>query len=299
MKKLLAILGAATLLFATACDNSAGTDPVPAPTVNVGTLSDLPATRAEYSPASEAEAYAMVEDVIYGIMSLAEGEEEPETSISGARATTSETIPVNFVSEDGKITLSGSMTHSMTMPDENSNYTANVWYNDVIAMRANANIAGTLNEATVLDKRGTYTVTGKFGLIQDTDVNADMRMNYAQGDEKPTPEINMDMAIALQYGIAFSILRDNDVGARFMLTYTGAAGFKDVDMEGILNIDMEAAMEELASKTATLTTYDDEGEVLFTQSIPLSELPGLSELFESEYDEGGEGEDLPEPMSVR
>jgi len=279
MKRVLAILGAVTVLFAFGCANPVSDDVSENPTVNVGSAADIPASEATSSPADAATSQAMFADMMQGLMYSMDSESASlDSRVSVARATETESKPFSYVSEDGNINITGSMTATNTYPEETFMPTANTTYNDIIVMAYALDLAGTLNGAVITggDVGSNYTVSGKIGEIMSLNMNVDITTgtDLVEGTDATS---NMDMSMSLKYGAALSIRRNDGIGARFFITYDGSAGLSNYSITTISEEegpDMEGVITELTRKTATLQVYTDEGTLIHSASLPLVSLPG-------------------------
>ncbi|NLJ10819.1 MAG: hypothetical protein GX438_10840 [Treponema sp.] len=155
-----------------------------------------------------------------------------------ARATESQTTPLDYTLTigGGTITITGSMTTSVTSPDES------------------------------FEPQPNHTYNGK--------VISNMQMNYNMDvatDSNSSPvSMDMDLAMGVQAGYAISVKRSDGAGAKFILSYAFNYSKNNINMMSESDLsDLQTALE---SKQATLKVYDDNNELKYSISLSLDEI---------------------------
>lgn len=268
MKKLLPIIGVVGLLFAFAgCSTESGDSGPEAP--EVMDADELPATGGT-EPASEDAALTLFNDALLAFSSAMEDETEMEsvkTRLS-ARATRSDSGNIDWSGSygGGTVNMTGSYSSSITYPDalENGTATPNTWY--AISAQFGFDLSGTVENVDVSDYDYSYTISGEVEENLDADMDIDLMFD-SFGDPA---DMRGDMSADIEYGVAFSVLRSDGVGAKFVITFAASAS-QGLDEEGT------------AVAAGTLTVYNDANNVVFTIDVDLDdleslELPGLDDI---------------------
>ena len=120
-------------------------------------------------------------------------------------------------------------------------------------------LKGKVTDVTVSDLDYDYTVNGKM----DIDIDYSLDFDMIVGSSTAIMNMNMDYSYAFKYGVAYSVLRSDGVGAKFVIAFYKAGGDTNVTM---VDEDLFAGM---AGDTAELTVYNDANEVIFEGDVSL------------------------------
>lgn len=188
-----------------------------------------------------------------------------------ARATESQTTPLDYTLTigGGTITITGSMTTSVTSPDESFEPQPNHTYNDIVKATIKLQETDAISHVTLPetgDPTYTYTYNGK--------VISNMQMNYNMDvatDSNSSPvSMDMDLSMGVQAGFAISVKRSDGAGAKFILSYAFDYSKNNINMMSESDLsDLQTALE---SKQATLKVYDDNNELKYSISLSLDEI---------------------------
>jgi len=149
-------------------------------------------------------------------------------------------------------------------------------YNDVMKSDIDFKVNGTMTNLELTDPDNTTKKYKVSGTIKH-EMTLDISMSVVIGGTAPaltfTPSGNFNMSVDMES--AYTIVRLSDgVGARFTLTYSDSNS---------TTISPETAGQEKNNgmgdptcgyfeKTAKLTAYDDSGNILYKNDVPLSEI---------------------------
>jgi len=267
MKNAIVFLVVLTAFTVFACSYSSSEDELEAP--DMGTASEL-ADNSGTPPADEAAAKALYVDSLNAFGSTMSAEGTGGKGIAGKGTTTkSMTIDWTASAGGGTVNVTGSMDSALTSPDETFAPVVGQTYNDLYKAVVSAIVNGSFLGITVSSETHSYTISGK--ATEDLDLNANLDMTVVA---KETFEYNLDLSYSLIFGFAFSVLRDDGVGAKFIVSYAGS--IEKNDIEDVTDSDALARMmAELQAKKATLRVYDaDSDELLQTVQIGLDEIGG-------------------------
>ncbi len=264
MKKALSLLGAAALaVLVLSCT---GPD-TPAKIYNAPSMpgaTELSASGATSSPADQTAAVDLYGETMGAVGDFL-GSLTASRALYSAKATTPigpETISYSGIGPngDGTVTVNGTMSGSLTMPDDMS---APGTYH----MSEVLNVAVTASITNASFDYGIHTYTITSGSLDVTeDVNLDIDLVIA-ADSSCTASMDLEFGIA--YGTTFSVRRDDGLGAKFVLTY--GAGYNVADLS--VDADFETALASyLSSENVTLSVYDDANALIYSGSIPLDQL---------------------------
>ncbi len=261
MKKSIAVFSSLSLLaLLAACSLDGGKDKGPeAP--DVMDASELPATGGT-QPTTESEALEIFNGALLAFSSAMEDETEMEsvkTRLS-ARATQSDSGNIDWSGSygGGTVNMTGSYSSSINYPDalENGTATPNTWYS--ISAQFGFDLSGTVENVEVSDYDYSYTLSGEVKENLDADMDIDLMFD-SLGD---LADMRGEMSADIEYGVAFSVLRNDGVGAKFVITFAASAS-QDLGDEGT------------AIAAGTLTVYNDANNVVYTIDVDLDDLEGL------------------------
>jgi len=190
-----------------------------------------------------------------------------------ARATVSQTTPLDYILNigGGTITITGSMTTSVTSPDDSFEPQPNHTYNDIVKATIKLQETDAISHVT-LPKTGdpTYTYNGK--------VISNMQMNYnmdvATDSNGEPASMDMDLSMGVQAGYAISVKRSDGAGAKFILSYAFNYSKNNINMMSVSDLsDLQTdLLTALKSKQATLKVYDDNDNLKYSISLSLDEI---------------------------
>ena len=86
--------------------------------------------------------------------------------------------------------------------------------------------------------------------------------------------MNIDFSYSQNYGTAFSVRRDDGVGAKFMITFSKALAKSNLTTENMY--DFSNLFTDLSAETADLKVYDDANVLVGDYDVPLTELGDLA-----------------------
>ena len=189
-----------------------------------------------------------------------------------ARATESQTTPLDYTLTigGGTITITGSMTTSVTSPDESFVFKPNTTYNDIAKATIKLQETDAISHVTLPETGDTtYTYNGK--------VISNMQMNYNMDvatDSNSSPvSMDMDLAMGVQAGYAISVKRSDGAGAKFILSYAFDYSKNNINVDFLSDsLDLSDLQTALESKQATLKVYDDNNELKYSISLSLDEI---------------------------
>jgi hypothetical protein len=281
MKKLVPIISVISLLFTVAACSSGGAgggDSGPeAP--EVMEASELPSFSGTV-PADEADALALFNGAIYSFQNALDDDGIEESRLKG-RATVpfEDTISwheTNYNGDGtGTIDITGTISGSTTMPDDDFSPQPNTSYNNLVRMLLNMNVEGELGAVTFHNYYDghEYTISGEMIMNVDIDLNIDFITSSSDYD------VNMDFSYEQEYGVAYSVSRDDGAGAKFVITFAAEIDESNIDMTTFDEEEgFDAAFAELQNETATLTVYDNSNNIVHEMEVPLSELEGTLSL---------------------
>ncbi|MFZ5366863.1 MAG: hypothetical protein ACOZCE_01340 [Spirochaetota bacterium] len=185
-----------------------------------------------------------------------------------ARATESQTTPLDYTLTigGGTITITGSMTTSVTSPDESFVFKPNTTYNDIAKATIKLQETDAISNVTLPESGApTYTYNGK--VVSNVQINYNMDVVT---DSNVYPSMDMDLAMGVQAGFAISVKRSDGAGAKFILSYAFNYSKNNINMMSESDLsDLQTALE---SKQATLKVYDDNNELKYSISLSLDEI---------------------------
>ena len=268
MKKLLLLfLCILTLSLFTGCD-FLGDEDFSAPEVMAP--SELPASSATSYPSGEAESLSLISDAMEYFYIAMNNQFSASPNQKGTVTTTS---LLNWQGNlgAGTVDFSGTLVDTETGPEDDFTPQANTTYNDLIRYATNLELAGTITGATVSDGLNTYTLNGE--IISDTEL--DMNVDVITGSS--TVDINMDLSVRQRYGMAMTVLRDDGVGAKYILTFACDFGKNNITLENPMEL-FEEFGNQLENQTATLLVYNDNNEEIGRYSCSLMDLSLVTNL---------------------
>jgi len=217
-------------------------------------------TGATSAPATAADAQALYTDSLGALSSFIGsnvGATNSRLSRANARKTTSDTksLTENIPSSNGgSVDLVGSYTETSTFPDDTETFQPNHTYSWNYSM--DGNVTGTMNSVKVKKGIHTYTICGTLKETQASNVNFDYKTGATQ-DATGSGTLSFSFGIGL--GTAVSVVREDGLGAKFVISYAANYGKDDISLSEDSN-EMVAAEKELEDylkqQTATLTVYD-------------------------------------------
>ncbi|MEW6564913.1 MAG: hypothetical protein AB1404_05360 [Spirochaetota bacterium] len=186
-----------------------------------------------------------------------------------ARATESQTTPLDYTLTigGGTITITGSMTTSVTSPDESFEPQPNHTYNDIFKFAITGNEIEAISNVTLPESGApTYTYNGK--VVSNVQIN--YNMDVVTDSNGYLTSMDMDLAMGVQAGFAISVKRSDGAGAKFILSYAFNYSKNNINMMSESDLsDLQTALE---SKQATLKVYDDNNELKYSISLSLDEI---------------------------
>lgn len=248
-------------LILVGCSSSGGggDDSISAP--SLPDVSTITITGASSAPDSETAAQTLYTDSLGALSSLINsntGTSPSRISRHNARKTT--TTPVSLDKtitspEGGTITLTGSVTSTITSLDEQPAFIPNHTYNDVYSASIDGTVTGTMDSVKVTKDGHTYTISGTLKEIEAIAMNVD----YTTGSTQADYTADLDLSLGLGMGTAISVVREDGVGAKFVITYAANYAKNNIALSEDSD-EMEAAFSEMADylkdQQATLTVYD-------------------------------------------
>jgi hypothetical protein len=266
LKLIVALIATAFLVFG--CSSSSGSEDSGIAAPSVGSATDLAASGGT-APTTEAAAKTLFTDTSTALNAFV-ATKKPAASVSKpasqARSSTTTTTPYNFTATagSGTVVFTGSVavTKSSNQP---SSIAANTLYKNISAVSESGTINGVLTNATVTYGAHTYVINGK---ITNT-VSQSFAFDYLTGTDTTKftdMKIYLTYAIGLGVGSAFSVKRDDGVGAKFIITYSA-----NYAKANVLVSDLSAFVTELQNyltgQTATLSVYDDSNNLVFKSTL--------------------------------
>jgi len=260
-------------LVVTGCDLFGVKDTASGPSApDMGSPSAIPASNG-IVPATSDEAKQLFVDAL-GVFSPALSPLDTSESLDKAitknllaRQTQTETtsldqtIPIG----GGTITTIGSMTTSVTMPDSQPAFKPNYTYNDLYKTSINLNETSTITNVTLPESGSpTYTFNGKAVAKAQVNVNVDLTTGATEYDNFTS---DIDISMAIQAGYAVSVKRNDNAGAKFILSYAFDYAKNNLAPETFQTDFVNA----LQAKKATLNVYDDSNNLKYSIDLTLDE----------------------------
>ena len=279
------VLSVLSLALVVSCSSgssgSSGTS-YKAPTVS--SAGDLPAT-AGTAPTTDAAALSMFKAVGTSFSSTLDANAtETLKSIVRSKGVTDTVTDGPYAiswttssASGGAVSITGTRISTVTKP--NSTWTPAVGtYKDIYGSTENYDVAGTVSGITLTGTEGgvshTYVVSGDYKNKYDTSVAVDVKIASLTASGV-SYVLNFDYGIST--GIAFSVKRDDGVGAKFVLTFGGTVSLSNVSLTSNDSSVYEAQIQsQLAKNPVTLTVYNDQNAVVLTEKMTLADMMTLS-----------------------
>ena len=290
MKKSLPILMATLMTFALLACSTNGDDDDDGPSApDMGSASDLPASGATSYPSTQTDTVELFQGAQEAIDVAMEDiaassknrlnklslklnkRSSPRVAIIGSgRGTETETYPIDWTGEvgGGTMTVLGEESTKVTRPDVGDTFTVGKTYNNLVEVIFNLNLTGTIDTITCDDSAGnTYTISGK--AVQDIETAMDMDVTFTDSDGNYTA--NVDASISLAVGYAYSIKRQDGLGAKFIVSFAFSNSAKDLDEDS----DWEGFLAD--DFTVKVQVFNDDDEMVNEYEIPYTDVAGDSD----------------------
>jgi hypothetical protein len=276
LKKILIASLVVFSMFFVACGGGGSSGPA-GPTYmapDMGAATDLADTSslggAVTAPATSAEALTLYQGASNAVGNAMLG--ATARSARSAKGTTSQDYPISWSGAvgGGSVDVTGNIHYSATTPDTQPT-TAGTFKN-YMTMGETVDISGTITSVTV---QGTspdthsYTVSGKVN--ENMVLNMAINLFLAQTGSTAT----MDLGLGIAVGTAYSVRRDDGVGAKFIITYGGTVSKSGMSLDNFNIAAFETSLtSELMGKTVTLHVYNDSNVEIYSASMTLNDLCG-------------------------
>ena len=247
-----------------------GTEPV--------TAEDLVATGDDSYPQNQADAIALYA----GVMELFNAELSSNASALeyASKSVETDTTPLDWSGAvgEGTVDITGSMRTIFSEPDSFAPE-ARTMYNDLISATFQMEYQGTIDGATLSDYVNTYTLSGEV----DSDTRMNMNVDIEVGDdldEGSDATIDMDYSIYASESHALSILRDDGLGAKILLSYAVSQSWTDISLD-FIELDTSGVIDStiawLEFQTVNMKLYNDANELIGDYTVPVTELTDFSQ----------------------
>lgn len=266
---------ATALVLSIGCQSSGGDDGVTAP--DMGSPVDIPIEGATAQPADQAAAEALYADgsaalaaVLASNVSLSNAR-SVRGRITAARATDSGGAPISetvTLPEGGTVVLTGDYEWNEKYPDDGTQPQPNRTYNDYVSFSAEGNVTGVITAAKAAYNGHTYTISGR---IVNTEA---IYMNVDLVTSSTSYSMDLDFGIQLTIGYAISVVREDGVGAKFILAYAADYARNNISINE--DTDMNAAfgdelLEYFANQPVILAIYSADNQLLYSSTMTAEE----------------------------
>ena len=268
-KALIGILTVSVLAFAVSGCSSGGNggDAGYLPP-DMGSAAGIPDSGATRQPASGSEAAGLFLSAKGGLAAYFGGEKSAKAALSaGGPGNSARVINEVFsnpivISENvggGTVTGRGSYSASLYISDELAFFTILMGgatpNQSVLYRETNAyDLAATVTNVTLDDGSFSYLMSGKSVERNDSAINAALKT-----DSSGVPSFAGAYSAGLSYGYAFTILRSDGLGAKYLLSCAGT-------VSGAIESSGSMPIPE-GTVTAILGVYDDDDELLYEIDI--------------------------------
>lgn len=270
-KSALLLIVLLSLILATACTNPAQKEG--GSSANPYSPDALPSSNGT-TPASPTTSKAIYLDATLSLESAMMSSQSSPKTILKKTTPISESLSWTGTYGGGTVNVSGKVSGSSTTPDSAPG--ANASYRDLMKILVDMAISGNVDGITVsstTDSTVTYKISGKLAEAMNMDFSVDATTNA-----KAEPQsMSYDLSLSMQYSIAYSILRNDGVGAKFILTYSGSSNQTAVPVA----IDLSAAgsvnptsqmINDLSATKAQLYVYDDNNKLVHSAELGLDDI---------------------------
>ncbi len=272
MKKIICLLMlAAALLFVFSCQPVNEPDPYAAPEVK--TAADLPdsgATSSPSGPTAEADAIALYSSALQAFGSAMMAQSGVSGNVKGTTPIPDLPGDISWIGEygGGTISVTGNISGTMTSPDSPPTVpgTYDDLYSMVMHMLVNGTITGVTFDGVEPDKH-TYKISGDVYEKIDMDCGVNVTITTSSAS------MTLDLSIGMAYGVALSIYRDDDFGAKFVITFGGTIDANNLSLDDIAAL-MTTLGDQLKNKEATLKVYGDDDKLICSATLTLDQLVG-------------------------
>jgi hypothetical protein len=247
-----------------------------APSITVSDVSSL-SSGATSTPADATAAKTLYTDAIGAFSTAMSSELSSSLSTSSimrkGMKTTTKTGPTTITWKgalgSGTVDMTGSYTTTETSIDENTTPVVGKTYDAGATM--SYSMAGTVTGATVTKGGHTYTINGKLDMADDFSYTVSVKVTAV------TPvaySASFSLDLGLSYGTAFTVKREDGLGAKFVIAYGGKASIpktaiSDMNDTSAFEADFE---KQLTAQPATLTVYDDSNNKIAETTLTLADL---------------------------
>jgi hypothetical protein len=246
------------------CSSSGGGDDNSVSAPKLPDVSTVTITGATSAPASEADAQALYTDSLGALSSLISSNSGASSSrLSRGNARKTESTPVSLDKDitspnGGVVHLKGSVTYTTSGLDENTAFIPNHTYNNAFSQSIDGNVTGTMDSVKVIKDGHTYTICGTLKEIEAISMSVNLTTGATQQDDM-TYTVNLSLGLGI--GTAISVVREDGVGAKFVITYAANYAKDNITVsENSDGSETDAAFTEMANylkeQKATLTVYD-------------------------------------------
>lgn len=241
------------------------------------TPEDLAPTGAMAYPQSETETLALVT----GALEALAGDLQANAAASSyaSKATYSESMPLNWSGQvgDGTVDITGSITSSSTYPDEGFYAEINTTYNDFMEGTYRMYFAGTIDSVSFTGISYSYEMSGEVS----SDARVSMSVDLVTGTDLvylSDGSMTMDYTLSVAEAHTLSILREDGLGAKIVMSYSTQGSITDIDMTNWESSELDALTAWMETRTANVRVYNDDNELIGEYNVPLTELVDITEM---------------------